>query len=829
MLIPADIAMQKDYSKVVYRLTLLLIAVAGTFFLLLLDRAYRSEVMQESDRQLNEAASAMQRHLTMTLNSLTLVATDLHAFLLTQSDPPDSQSFTDFAATLHNHYPALDSLVYVGPDRVIRDIYPRVGNERAIGLDLSKRPVAPYLEKAIRERQFVVDPPHTMSNGRLAVIARSPMFRGEKFVGLAQAILNIPDVVQLELDDLGKEFTIQLLDENGKLFWGEPLLEGSIQRREVVVGDGTWKLAVAPASPPAIKGAVLALIWGVGGLVLLLTMRSVQRDYHLRLSLQAEVEKTTREIRLRNEELERQVRQRQEAEAKVHRNEQRLREAQQIAHLGNWEWDIANNRIYWSDEFYRILGFTPQEFEPAFEVLLSRIHPDDQNAIRKGIAEAFEFKNPVVPEHRILLPEGGIRYVRAYGVSECNAAGKPLRIAGTLQDITHQKLAVMALEESERKYRAVLENASDGIVIATVEGKLLDGNQRIQTLLGYRRDELLNLHVSEIHPPEDAEKLHIAFSSIRERGFSLFEHLLLRKDGTTIPVEVAGTYITFDSHQVILGIFRDIRERKRIEAELHQHRNHLEHLVQQRTAELVALNDELEAFSYSVSHDLRAPLRAINGFTAALREDCGAQLDDTGCDYLNRIQSASERMVRLIDDLLHLSHMIRAEVHWENVSLTTLVAELLLELHAADPEREVRCIVADGITTQGDPTLIRSLLQNLLSNAWKFTRGRADALIEFGAEDRTVYFVRDNGIGFEMLHAEAIFNPFHRLHGAADYEGSGIGLATVQRIVHRHGGKIWAESEPQRGATFYFTLGEYDAGWSVADGAMTEAKKGTGS
>lgn len=801
--------MQQHNSKVAYRLTQLLVGVVGVVFLLLLDRAYRADVAQEGERQLAEAASRMQRRLTVALNNLTFVAADLRAFLLTHSEHTDRQDFADFAATMRDHYPAIDSLVYVGPDRVIREIYPLAGNERAIGLDLSKRPAAPYIEKAIRERQLTVEPPHLLTNGRLAVVARSPMFRGDKFVGLAQTILHIPDVVHGELGDFRRGYNIQLRDGNGKLFWGEERLEGAIRTRDVVVGNGTWTLSVAAKNPPEMKGSVIALIWGVGGLLLLFTMRSVRSVYSLRLSLEAKVDATTRELRLRNEELEHEIQQRQGAEANVRRSEQRLQEAQQIAHVGNWERDLVGNRLYWSDELYRIFGCNPQEFEPTFEAFLARIHPDDRDAIRQGLIAAQWLKDPFEFEYRLILPDGEVRYVRASGIVESDAEGNLRRTAGTVQDITAQKLTVMALEESEHKYRAVLENASDGILIASVEGKLLDVNRRMQKLLGYSREELLNLHVTAIHPPNEAEKLRIAFATLREHGFALFEHQLLRKDGTTIPVEVAGTFVNFDNHQIALGVFRDIRERKRIEAELNQHRHHLEHLVEQRTAELMTLNDELESFSYSVSHDLRAPLRAIKGFCEALQEDCTLQLDATCRNYLERIQSASERMGYLIDDLLRLSRTVRAEMNLRTVSLSSVATEMLQDFHTLDPERHVRCVIAEGISASCDLTLIRSLLQNLLSNAWKFTRNRSDAMIEFGVITHAgspIYFVRDNGIGFEMVHAEDIFNPFYRLHTPAEYEGNGIGLATVQRIVHRHGGRVWAESEPGQGATFYFTL-----------------------
>lgn len=798
--------MHLDNRKLIYRLTLFLVAVSGILCLFLLDRVYRDEVSREGEFKLTEATSTLQRRLALRLHHLTLVTADLRAFLLTRTGPQESDAFTRFAATLLQHYPELDALVYVGPDRIIREIYPLTGNEQAIGLDLSKRPTAPYIERAIHERRLIVDPPHLMSTGRLAVIARLPIYRDEEFLGLAQAILHVPAALNSELADMGSGFAVQLRDENGTLFWGEPRLEGRVVSREVMVGSGHWTLSVAAASHPALNNTIVVLIWGGGAVLLLSILASMRNYYRLSVALKAEVAETTGQLRSRNEELKQQLRQRLEAEAKVRRREKVLRETQQIAQLGSWEWDLSSGQILWSDELYRIFGQEPQAFVPTLEEFYARLHPGDLERVQQCIATTLEKDTPCEQDYRIIHADGSLHYVRGIGILERDTDGKPLRMTGSLQDISSQKQAILALEESERKYRAVLEYASDGILISTIDGQLLDANQRIQRLLGYSREELLKLHASQIHPPEDAEKLRAAFSSIRERGFSLFEHLLLRKDGSTIPVEVAGTLVTFGEQQIALGIFRDIRERKRIEAELHHYHHHLE----QRSAELVALNGELEAFSYSVSHDLRAPLRAIHGFSEALAEDYSAALDETGRNYLERIQSSTMRMRQLIDDLLHLSRTVRTEMHWDNISLSQLVTELLQELHEADPARNVRSVVEPELNAEGDPPLIRSLLQNLLSNAWKFSRARDDALIEFGQTIRSgvpVFFVRDNGIGFEMSQACELYKPFHRLHGPTDYEGSGIGLATVQRIVQRHGGLIWAESEAGQGATFYFTLG----------------------
>ena len=247
----------------------------------------------------------------------------------------------------------------------------------------------------------------------------------------------------------------------------------------------------------------------------------------------------------------------------------------------------------------------------------------------------------------------------------------------------------------------------------------------------------------------------------------------------------------------------------RLHDQIQRYATRLEDLVAERTAELAAVNRELEAFAYSVSHDLRAPLRGIDGFSQALLEDYADVLDARGQDYLRRVRAASQRMGQLIDDLLQLSRLTRREMHRQPVNLSELVQQIARDLARQDPERAVEWVIARDVVAVGDPHLLRIALENLLSNAWKFTSRHTTARIEFGVkrdQESAVYFVRDDGAGFDMAYADKLFGAFQRLHGLAEFEGTGIGLATVQRIIHRHGGRIWAEGEVEQGATFYFTL-----------------------
>ncbi len=369
------------------------------------------------------------------------------------------------------------------------------------------------------------------------------------------------------------------------------------------------------------------------------------------------------------------------------------------------------------------------------------------------------------------------------------------------------------LRASEAKYRRLHESMMDAFVSIDMKGRIQEFNEVFRAMLGYEPEELRALPYQELAPEKwQAVTAEIMETQVLLRGYSdIFEKEYRRKDGTTVPVEVRTVLLRDESGQPIgmWAIVRDITRRKEAEEKLRRHQEHLQELVEARTAELAAANKDLQTFASAVSHDLRAPLRAIYAFAELLAQNCGDKLDKEGQDYLERLQAKARHMGQLIEALLQLSRVTRGELRREQVDLSQVALEVGADLRRAQPERSVDLTVAPDLVVQGDPVLLRAVLQNLLGNAWKFTVRAPQPHVEFGLarqEGKPAFYVRDNGVGFNMEAAAKLFAPFQRLHDSGQFPGTGIGLATVRQIIHRHGGDVWAEGAENQGATFYFTL-----------------------
>jgi len=639
---------------------------------------------------------------------------------------------------------------------------------------------------------------------------------------------------------------------------------------------------------------------------------------------------------------------RQTAKARDAMREQNtfLEQAQEALGLGWWASAPDDDHMtIWSPQAHRIYGLTPGQAEVKTATLWGLIHPDDVAAVAGARGDALAGGDRYQVEHRIIRPDGALRWLLQAAIVERDDTGAPVRLLGVCQDITDRKrsedevraaaaynrslieaslnpmftigrdgaisdvnaateratgyeraellgtwfsdyftdtgraragyelafaggsvqdyplelrhrdghiTSVMynaavyrdpsgqvlgvfaaarditeterlqdALRASEVRLGVLFDNAPIGVGEVLLSGELVRVNRYFCQFVGYTANEVLSMRgMTDLLHPDEIEA-HVA---IRERILSeemdtySAARRFVQKGGGVIWGEVQRSLVRDPAGRPLLYIdtVRDITAQREAEAEVATLTAELEGRVEQRTAELELSNKNLRAFSYSIAHDLRTPLRGLHGFSEALLEEYSELLGETGRGYAERIQAASERMGAIIDDLLRLSQVTHADMNLERIDLSAEVTAIAGGLRSVDPERRVSFAIQEDVWATADRILIRTVLDNLLENAWKFTGGREDATIDFGTAategDATICcYVRDNGVGFDPAYVHKLFQPFQRLHTTREFPGTGVGLASVQRIIERHGGRAWAEGTVDGGATFYFTLDAQDS------------------
>jgi PAS domain S-box-containing protein len=470
--------------------------------------------------------------------------------------------------------------------------------------------------------------------------------------------------------------------------------------------------------------------------------------------------------------------------------------------------DVGGMITGWNRGAERLLGYAAEEDVLGRNPLLAASLTPEQieRRLRLGRGERVApFETEVTAKNGLPVP------VLVSASPMTDAQGHVVGRAMILRDISESRRA----HEARLRLAALVDSSADAIIGKDLDGTISSWNSGAERLYGYTDVEVMGRNISLLVPPERADEISEILQRINTgERIEHYETVRSRKDGTTVEVAVTVSPVYDSAGRIVAAstIARDISERRQAEAEIGRLHADLERRVVERTAELKAVNQELEAFAYSVSHDLRAPLRAIHGFAQLLVQEHANQLDAEARHYLERVSAGATRMGHLIDDLLLLSRVSRLPLDPHKLATSKVVQRALDQLAPQLEGRTVELSVGELPECLAEPTLLEQVFVNLISNALKYSRGREPARIEIGCRfdgdsREAVFFVKDNGVGFDLRYADKLFGVFQRLHRAEDYEGTGVGLAIVKRIIARHGGRVWAEAEPDKGASFYFTLG----------------------
>ncbi|MCW3121481.1 MAG: sensory transduction histidine kinase [Flavipsychrobacter sp.] len=501
-------------------------------------------------------------------------------------------------------------------------------------------------------------------------------------------------------------------------------------------------------------------------------------------------------LNLLGEELESYTLKLRDSQEELRNTLAQLTEAQHLAHIGSWEWDIATNTVNWTEELYRIYGRRREDFESNFENFLACIHADDQDYVNAIIQNAYQKKEAFSFSHRISRPDGTEKIVDCKADIYLNRDGTLKRMTGTAQDVTDLRKA----EEKIIRLAAIVESSRDAIISKTIGGSITSWNKQAELLFGYNEEEVLGKHISVLFPLDRLDEEEEILRQINQgMGLINYETERMKKDGSVIDVAVTISPVKDPSGKIIgiSNILRDITDKKQAQERLIAY-----------TQALEQKNKETEQFAYIASHDLQEPLRTITNYIGLFETDYKGKLDASADMYLKFITGASNRMKMLITDILEYTRIENDKSPVE-VDCNVLVDEVINDMQLTITENNATVQVSSLPVITGYASSFKSLFQNLISNAIKFKKTDVQPIVNISARDDGkdwVFEVRDNGIGIEKQYFDKIFMIFQRLHARTEYQGSGIGLAHCKKIVDLRGGKIWVESEVGTGSSFYFSV-----------------------